>query len=329
MRANRLLFVALYGVMAQCARGPAPVSAEAATSIAATCGPSGSTADVYSRLAPVCAGCHGSKASLPYFASLQSFRSLLLTDARFVVAGHPEQSGLLALLLGTAGGAYPEMPVGKGFQALEREKATLISTQEVSDWLKQLPESETKSGIARPDPNAATVRALRASELTHNLLDLLELTYNDFGASEASGNFFRDHSYFIYPVNALPIASDDWPGRLRFQALGGANYLGGTPASKEITASAVQVLLQASVRYCGVALPKLMKRATLNDKSTTNPGAIRENIRYLFLRLDGVDASPELVDEVYEGVYLPYEASGSAWTAVCSHLLQRPEALLL
>jgi hypothetical protein len=332
MASARVFLLCFALLLGACDRaGSKGAAGDVATRQAATCGAPGSSQDVYSRLRANCVGCHGSGASKPYFASFKSFQDLLMTDARFVVAGQPEQSGLIALLEGTASGSYPEMPIGKSFKKLEEEHATTIRIDEVRTWLSTLTADQTKGGLAKADPNARTVRPLRAAEITHNLMELLGLTYADFGASADQLNFFREGRYFIYPNTDLTIAKDDWPGRAHYQALGGGNFLAGAPPEKQTSATALQVMLQASVRYCRGSLGRLMKKASLSDTSATNPAAIHQNIRYLFLHLTGTDASTEQIENLYQEVYLPYEtnSTSSAWQAVCAQLLLRPEALTL
>src|SRR5688500_16401507 len=66
--------------------------------------------DVFNRLSVTCVGCHGEDANRPYFVSQTAFRTLLMSDRKWIEPGKPDQSALIPLLRGLGKGAYKQMP---------------------------------------------------------------------------------------------------------------------------------------------------------------------------------------------------------------------------
>ncbi|HEY1086609.1 MAG TPA: hypothetical protein VGE37_02905, partial [Archangium sp.] len=123
-----LLFVC---VLAGCTEAPKDV----ARVRQAACGEaSDETVRIMRGLAPHCEGCHVS-GTRAFFASVSSFQNLVVSDARLIKPGSPDESEFVKLLVGTGTGAFTRMPIGtKTYADLVADGAATLTVDEVKDW---------------------------------------------------------------------------------------------------------------------------------------------------------------------------------------------------
>jgi len=277
-----------------------------------------------------CASCHGTGTNKPFFASLAAFESRLAYDVHHVVPGHPEQSQLMALLQGGAAGTYTQMPLGGApFSVLETNGMTEITMDQLRQWITELRPPIDVTPVDSRD--APTIQRLSAELVLVSLRDQLGLTDQDFFLPDYS--YQRGGTYAVRSPDAIPRISNyqSAPLYLRFAALGGPDHLEGKQRSQELSPSFLQTLIQLSQTWCRVAVTNngntaFFQRAQRSDTSASNAAAIRDNIAYLHLRMLGEPASTEEVQEIYQEVFVPYEATDvtTAWVAVCSTLVRHP-----
>lgn len=285
------------------------------------------TQTIFLGLSPSCVGCHGEGTTLPAFADLASFEELIAYDPHLVSAGDPGASRLVQLLEGTAEGTYRQMPLsGEPWAATAPATAT-ISMEDVRTWITELMPCEVP-----PNENPTLTRRLRAGEVRAALYDQLGLSDADFyGAA-----YDRVPSPQLYPVRAphdIPdISRDSNTAALGWQSLGGPSYLNAQPSSLVPDATFVSTLVPLSQAWCRMSVENaanasLFRHTTRDAPSATAAADIRANLRYLELRMLGIEATDDEVTRLYEGVFLPYEARSTprnAWIAVCSALVRHP-----
>jgi hypothetical protein len=150
----------------------------------------------------------------------------------------------------------------------------------------------------------------------------------DLDADVVAGNGLS-----LWPPDALGHPAPQ--ARAHFLQLGGAATLAGIPRATSYTPAALQLLTSLSQAWCSIAVQKtgsvLLHDATLADTSVSRADAIKKNIRYLSLRMLGVEATDDDVSKIYDDVYTKYEPESTAvaWTAVCAALVRSPEWLFL
>lgn len=282
------------------------------------------TQTLFFDLAPTCEGCHGSGSAFPAFQSLESFELLVAYEPRLVVPGDPDRSRLVALLEGRADGTFAQMPLGdRTFAELEAAGVARTSIANVAEWIRNLGPCEVP--VDRSD--VPLTRRLSAAQIRASLYVQLGLTPADVPLSTQ-----------VFPLRApgdfLTEPYDPGGGMRNWASIGGSNLLEGSPASRSVDPTFVATLGPLSQAWCRRAIEKpgndaLFRHATRTSTSATDAPAIRENIRYLQLRMLGIEATDDDVERLYTGVYLPYEARADggplvAWTAVCSALIRHP-----
>lgn len=129
------------------------------------------TERVYNALFPVCGMCHGVGTSMPSFESLAQFEALIVADSNWVVAGEPDNSGLLDLLAGQGQGAFAQMPpTGPYFDNLDAF-AGLPNRDDLAGWIARLngvPEEQCWDG-----PGPLVVPRLNRTEYANAIRHLL------------------------------------------------------------------------------------------------------------------------------------------------------------
>ena len=296
--------------------------------------PSEATADVYERLRPSCEGCHQAGTSFPAFAALESFQSLVVGNAAFVVAGDADASELVRLLTAQGTRQFVQMPIGeRSFVDLEESGETLITVAEIRAWIGELGEEAVT--VEAPEP--VLVRRMTAEQIQAALYAQLGLEDGDWFQVNPDTGEIGSVSRQRYPVHgpdAPPFihANAGNHAQLRFLALGGPEQLAGTPRNQELSPLLGHTLTQVAQAWCRLSYDKdgndaLFGAATRADTSASAEPAIRENIRYLFLRMLGVVAGDDEVDDLYQSVFLTYEAredTRTAWIAVCASMVRDP-----
>lgn len=298
-------------------------------------GSSEATADVFERLRPTCEGCHLGGAPFPAFAQLRAFESLIVRDEAFVVPGDADGSELVRLLEGRGERQFTQMPIGEqSFAALEQAGQVEITVAEVRDWIGALsltgPEADDAS-------EPALVRRMTGEQILSALFSQLGLVPEDFYGVNPSSGEIGSISPVNYPVHGSDMVPNIHPNagrhaQERFEALGGPAFLAGRARSQALSPLLGHTLTQTAQAWCRKSVDKqgndaLFARATRADTSAANPEAIRANIRYLFLRMLAVDATDEEVQDLYESVFLVYEARANvrtAWVAVCASMIRDP-----
>src|SRR5688500_11042411 len=165
------------------------------------CGPSAANKAVMDKLRGPCAGCHTS-GTIPYFSSLANFETLLVYNEKYVVAGQPDKSYLLALLRGQGAPPLNQMPIGQAsFAALAEQGKTEISMAELEEWITNL----AGAAVVTPDPAAPTVQRMSAEQIRDTLYKQLGLSNADFfNGSDGIGSHgipeHLSHGEGNYPV---------------------------------------------------------------------------------------------------------------------------------
>lgn len=310
-------------------------------------GPGALLQSVYERLRPTCFGCHIGAWDKGFFDSFDAFQNLLVFakdgagDPRYVVPGDPDASTLVALLEGVAPGNYPQMPLDKPFAAYEAAGDTLITLEEIRDWIAGMGDE-----VPTVDDEAPTdlvlVRRVRADQLVRLMREGLGLTDEDFWGMANNYGYYEVIGYG--QSNRLPIADPsgspehgvnsniEAQSNERWFALGGPDYLNGRSRSQDLSPAFVQTLTQVSQTWCRVAVTKsgntaILGELSLSDSSADAEAAIRDNIARLHLRLLGEPATPQEVDDLFAKVFQVYESFSdreAAWTAVCAVLVRDP-----
>ena len=288
-------------------------------------------------LAPACQVCHhtGNK---PFFSSLSAFEGGLVYNEKYVKRGDPANSMLVQMLKGVAPGSYPQMPPGQPYDELVARGHATLTIEQVEAWIRELPAPVGQ--LETPDPKEFSVRRLSAEEMVLSLMDQLGLTLEDF-VSTSDPNW-RNKAYvvnggklFVWPGDWAPGISTEYVSDSRsierFEALGGGNALLYRKRDVGFGPSAAQALVQMSQAWCARAVDKknntaVLRSVTLADTSSSNPDAVRKNLRTLYLRMLGQPPSEEEAKALYEQVYLPLEAKNTrlAWIGVCAALVRHP-----
>jgi hypothetical protein len=283
---------------------------------------------IYLQLKPTCEGCHAI-GTFPAFESLLSFENLLLYNPRWVTPGNPDASLLLDLLRGQAPGTLSQMPPGvRSFQDLADDGETLISVEELADCITDL-----SDGTAVPSGDIRVTTRLTAEQIRAALFSQLDLTPRDF-LNDNLDYYHTDRFYIVDPDETPAVrgylgSSINALGR--FRAFGGFSFTARWRRNTDISPVVGHTLMQVGQAWCRRALDKqgntaVVRYVTLGDTSTTNPDGIRQNIRYLYLRMLGLEASDDDVEGLLQDVYIPLETQDTktAWTGVCSSLIRHP-----
>ena len=291
------------------------------------------TAEVFARLRPTCAGCHTVTAR-PYFESLSSFETLLVYDTRWVVPGDPTTSALLRLLDGSAG-AMPPAP-SQPFAQLDAAGMTQVSMADLRRWIASL-----QPRVAPVDNSH--VRRKSADQILRSLRTQLGLVDADLYTDYRGANALPPTYFVKYPKDAdgyavrspdllPPNAGEAIALTALYSALGGPSYLDATNRSEAITPSFALVLTHLSQAWCRTAVQKpansaIFTQASLADVSTTTTGRqrIKDNIADMYFKMLGEVPVQAEVDDLF-AVFVAYESKGAqtAWTGVCAALIRDP-----
>jgi hypothetical protein len=292
--------------------------------------------DVFTRLSPSCAGCH-TRDERPFFASLEAFENIIVFDARWIVAGQPENSTLLKYLDGSGARPMPPAP-SQNFSLLDAAQATAISMIELRDWILHLPPRTA------PGPtDFVNIRRKSAEQVLSSLFLQLGLANDDIYGTIVDPAWIpgtlpltiaRDSdTYAAWSPDAIPTSYGGYPGYGLFYSLGGAGYLEGKERNSSISPNFLMTLTHLSQSWCKIAVSKPTNRsifieASSSDVSSTSAGAtkIKANIAALYLKMLGEPASGLEVEDLFVSVFQKYETKGSiaAWAATCAALVRDP-----
>jgi hypothetical protein len=307
-------------------RGRLPPPTDAGTPAAPVEGCRQPTQEIFAGLHDTCAGCHGAGTTLPAFADLASFEQLIAYDPRLVIAGDPGASRLVALLEGTAVGTYRQMPLaGEPYATLASTGAATLSMERVRAWVTDL----TPCG-AVPNDDPALARRVSAGAIRASLYEQLGLSDLDFFGATYGG---ADPN--LYPLRAphdIPRVTSDAVGPQDWRALGGPDFVRGSASDRSPSATVFSTLIPLSQAWCRLSVESpandaLFRHTTRDATSAASEADIRANLRYLQLRLLGLEATDDEVTQLYRGVFRPVEERTSprnAWIAVCSALIRHP-----
>ena len=291
------------------------------------------TLDVFERLRPTCEGCHLNGSSFPAFADLNTFVNLIVSDPLFVVPGDPDASELVRLLEANGTRQWRQMPNGsQSFQDLELAGQTAITTAEVRDWIEAL------EGVGPVDlEEPVLVRRLTTEQILASLYDQLGLEPSDFLQTNPNTGDISNVRRERYPIHGVDMVPRVHPNagshaQERFEALGGPSFLNGVPRVQDLAPLFGHTFTQTVQAWCRVSVNKadndaLFPMATRSDTSSSNPDAIKANMRFLFLKMLAVEASNEEVDDLFDTVFVPYESesgTSTAWIAVCASMIRDP-----
>lgn len=305
--------------------------------VSSRCG-SGPSADereqnlvVFEGLKPACEGCHlmGARG---YFASIETFESLVAYNPKLVVAGKPDESELLRLLEGNSEGAFAQMPpAGPTYAEMDGD----VSIAEIRTWITELGDH-----AADPNPAAAAPRIARlgAAEVQRALYQQLGLSDDDFFIPASSYDIphkstgQQDEKYPMSSLDAVPAPFESLPAD-RWASIGGGSAMYQRKHDTSISPSFAGSLGQVAQRWCAMAIDKADNTALLPGGSTnlvgsTDPAAVKANLRGWFLHFHAVEASADDVDDVYESLFVPLETetdTRAAYVGVCSYFIRHPD----
>lgn len=306
------------------------------TSVPPPACPTTATADterVFDGLKPICEGCHVA-GERGYFASLEAFQSLLVSDARYVVPGDPGNSVLVALLKGTSRGAFAQMPPsGDTYAVLAANGAATVSIDDVEGWITALANQVRDPS---PDKNAPRITRVTANQVRVALYQQLGLDAADFfipayefgiEMAEARG----DDNYPLLSPDDLP-APRQGTTEARHANLGGFSIVAQQTADREPSGNYVNTLVQLSQRWCRMAIDKpgntaLFAEGTSSaDESEANVTSTVKRWSRLFHAIEIDDAEAK---RLYTELFVPLRAdpaadTTSAWSGVCSYFIRHP-----
>lgn len=288
------------------------------------------TARVMAQLAPVCEGCHVTGAR-GFFASVDAFQNLVVSDPRLIVPGDPDNSEFIRLLEGTGTRAFKQMPIGTTtYSQLLAAGTATVTIDQVKDWVRGL---AAQSRSARPDPTAPRVTRIKAEQLQRALYQQLDLTYADFfvdakefGIPMAQSN--SDDTYPFQPADAY-LAPRTAEPRDRFSGLGGGSVVNQQRPDFTTSPTFVLTLTQLSQRWCRMSYKKTGSLALFPSGTAraTDEANVKATIRRWFLHFHGTQAKDADVDSLYTKVFVPL-AAGSAeagWVGLCSTYIRHPD----
>lgn len=290
---------------------------------------------IFDGLRASCEGCHVMGAR-GYFASIESFESLVAYNTELVTPGAPDSSPFIALLEGTGSGPFAQMPpAGPTYAALAEDGTASLSMTQIRDWVTELGDH-----AADPNPSSAAPRITRiaAADLQRALYQQLGLDDDDFFIP--ASNFGIEHKSTGQQDDKLPMSSPDAvPAPFeglpvdRFVSLGGGSAMQQRKTDGSISPSFAGSLAQVAQRWCAMAIDKPDNTALLPDGGSTStgssdPDAVKSIIRTWYLHFHAVTVADDEVDRVYDDLFLPIEAGADARTAyigTCSYFIRHPD----
>jgi len=295
-----------------------------------TSSPAQNTAEVFEGLRAACAGCHQS-GTRAFFASVRAFETLMVADPTLVRPGAPDESELIRLLEGEGTGAFTQMPIGArsyAEMAAAGDPNAPLSVADVRSWVSGLGPVALD---ARPNRDAARVRAMDATRIRNTLYAQLGLGFDDFFAV---GGYFESADFEGFPIimsqgddanlpdEKYPIlAPDEFPGlpgadnrtdtdaqgMERYFALGGGSITEQVRPNDALGPSFVLTLTQVAQAWCRFALEKRPNPALFpgGGELVGDEAAVKQVIRDWHLHFWAISPDDEAVDGVYDAVFAP------------------------
>jgi hypothetical protein len=288
------------------------------------------TLRVMEGLKPHCEGCHAQGAR-GYFASVEAFQSLLVSDSRLVKAGSPDDSELVKLLEGRGTGAFKQMPIGqKSYAQLVSEGTATLTVEAVRAWIKGIGVQQRDS---RPNPDAPRITRMSADQVQRALYQQLGLGYDDFFVNAKEFGFDmaesrgEDHLPLQSP-DAIPAPRQYISGE-RYHGLGGGSVMNQVSADRTPAPTFALTLTQVSQRWCRRALAKPDNTALFPKGATrtANPADVKATLKRWSLHFLGERFTDAQVDELYTDVFVPLATptdTEPAYVGVCSYFIRHP-----
>ncbi|NRD45320.1 hypothetical protein [Corallococcus exiguus] len=291
---------------------------------------SSETVRIMQGLQPHCEGCHAQGAR-GYFASVDAFQSLMVSDPRLVKAGSPEESELIRLLEGRGSAAFKQMPIGeKSYAQLVSDGTAKLSVADVRAWIQSL---STQQRDARPDPEAPRITRMSATQVQRALYQQLGLTHDDFFSSATEfgipmAESYEDERYPMQPPDAVPAPRQHTTGE-RFYGLGGGSVFNQSTPDRTASPTFALTLTQVSQRWCRLALAKTGNTALFpaGSKRTADAVDVKATLRRWSLRFLGERFTDAQVDALYADVFVPLSTptdTEPAYVGVCSYFIRHP-----
>ena len=315
--------------------GSAPPSAQSGSGDVSPCSAVRSSNSVTEQirvgLAPTCAGCHTS-GQTGYFASATAFESLLVSNARLIKPGKPDESELVHLLEGRRmGSSLTQMPIsGVPFARLDDAGKTSIHLQQVKEWIVTL---QPPGVVREPSPLVASVQRVDATYIELGLRDLLGLAESDFygSASDSDVQFLTANSDDDFDVRSPDRAPELLKSRGRYGGLGGASAASSAHEDRTISTGFIQTLVPVAQAWCAKAIKKqgntaLYTAATPAIGMADQPKVRKQLADWYLLFLSEQPSEAEL-DALVTGVFAPLESSSgieTAWVGTCSYFVRHP-----
>ncbi|WP_223636136.1 hypothetical protein [Corallococcus sp. EGB] len=291
---------------------------------------SSETVRVMQGLKPHCEGCHAQGAR-GYFASVDAFQGLMVSDPRLVKAGSPDDSELIRLLEGRGSAAFKQMPIGeKSYAQLVSDGTATLSVADVRAWIQAL---STQQRDARPDPEAPRITRMSATQVQRALYQQLGLTHDDFFSSATEfgipmAESYEDDRYPMQPPDAVPAPRQQATSE-RFYGLGGGSVMNQSTPDRSASPTFALTLTQVSQRWCRLALAKSGNTALFpaGSKRTADPVDVKATLRRWSLHFLGEHFSDAQVDALYAEVFVPLSTptdTEPAYVGVCSYFIRHP-----
>jgi hypothetical protein len=326
----RFVFLPAVALALACGGSGAPTGARPQAQAACGTPASSETERVYQGLKPHCQGCHAQGAR-GYFASLDTFQSLLVSNPQLVTAGKPDDSELVRLLEGRGSTAFKQMPLsGKTYAQLVADGTATLSVADVRAWIQGLGAQQRD---VRPDPDAPRIARLSATQAQRALYQQLGLTHDDFfitayefgiPMAESRGDDF----YPLQPPDAVPAPRQPATAE-RFYGLGGGSVHTQTTPDRTPSPNFALTLTQVSQRWCRLALAKTGNTALFpaGTARTANPADVKATLRRWSLHFLGERFTDAQVDALYTDVFVPLSTptdTEPAYVGVCSYFIRHP-----
>ncbi|MCP3140963.1 hypothetical protein [Pyxidicoccus xibeiensis] len=327
---NRFSFLLVLSGVLACSGEGTPSALRAQGQAACSTPATSETVRVMEGLRPHCEGCH-SQGARGYFASTEAFQALLVSDARMVKPGSPDESELVRLLEGRGTGAFKQMPIGqKSYAQLVTEGTATLSVADIRAWVQGLAAQQRDP---RPNPDAPRITRMSATQIQRALYQQLGLGHDDYFSSanefgipmaESRG----DDNYPLQPPDALPMPRQNISGE-RYHALGGGSVINQVSHDRSPSPTFVLTLTQVSQRWCRRALAKPGNTVLFptGTPRTANPEDVKATLRRWSLHFLGERFTDAQVDALYAGVFVPLATptdTEPAYVGVCSYFIRHP-----
>ncbi|MFP2904799.1 hypothetical protein ACLESD_07030 [Pyxidicoccus sp. 3LFB2] len=327
---NRYALLLVLPWMASCSSEVTPSTPRSQAQSACGTPATSETVRVMEGLRLHCEGCHAAGAR-GYFASVEAFQSLLVSDPRLVKAGSPDDSELVRLLEGRGTGGFKQMPIGqKSYAQLVSEGAATLTVEAVRAWIQGLGAQQRD---ARPNRDAPRITRMSADQIQRALYQQLGLGYDDFFVNAKEFGFdmaeSRGEEYLpLQSPDAIPSPRQYISGE-RYHGLGGGSVMNQVSADRTPSPTLALNLTQVSQRWCRRALGKTDNTALFPKgvARTANPADVKATLKRWSLHFLGERFSDAQVDELYTDVFVPLATptdTEPAYVGVCSYFIRHP-----